>query len=69
MTNAFRTAPVLKDYVSGLNGDVIVAAHSLGNIVVSSAIVDQNMSVSKYMLCDAAVASEAYDATIAQDHN
>ena len=69
VTNAFCTAPVLKDYVAGLNGDVIVAAHSLGNMVVSSAIVDHNMSVSKYMLCDAAVASEAYDATMAPEAN
>jgi hypothetical protein len=69
VTNAFCTAPVLKDYVAGLSGDVIVAAHSLGNIVVSSAIVDHNMSVSKYMLCDAAVASETYDVTISQEAN
>jgi hypothetical protein len=69
VTNAFCTAPVLRDYVAGLDGDVVVAAHSLGNMVVSSAIVDQNMSVSKYMMCDAAVASEAYDATMPQDNN
>ena len=69
VTNAFGAAPVLKDYVAGLNGDVIVAAHSLGNIVVSSAIVDHDMSVAKFMLCNAAVASEAFDATLAQDVN
>ncbi len=69
VTNAFCTASALKDYVAGLSGDVIVAAHSLGNIVVSSAIVDHSMSVFKYMLCDAAVASEAYDATMTQEIN
>ncbi len=67
VTNAFQTAPVLKSYVDGLSGPVIAAAHSLGNMVVSSAIVDQNMTVSRYMMCDAAVASEAYDATMLQD--
>jgi len=69
VTNAFCTAPVLKDYVAGLNGDVAIAAHSLGNIVVSSAIVDHNMSVTKYMLCDAAVASEAYDSAVTNEAN
>lgn len=37
-----------------------------GNMVVSSAIADHNMAVSKYMMCDAAVASEAYDSTMAK---
>ena len=69
VVNAFSTAPLLKAYVDGLSGPVVVAAHSLGNMVVSSAIVDQEMTVSKYMLCDAAVASEAYDATITQEAN
>ncbi|MGD9873004.1 MAG: hypothetical protein AB7T27_01920 [Kiritimatiellia bacterium] len=69
VTNAFCTAPVLSDYVAGLNGDVVVVAHSLGNMVVSSAIADHAMSVSQYMLCDAAVASEAYDVTITQEVN
>ncbi|HNY41335.1 MAG TPA: hypothetical protein PKJ41_13120, partial [Bryobacteraceae bacterium] len=66
VVNAFQTAPVLRDYVGGLNGEVVVVAHSLGNMVVSSAIADHNMAVSKYMMCDAAVASEAYDSTMAK---
>lgn len=67
VANAFMTAPLLKNYVDGLNGEVVMEAHSLGNMVVSSAIVDQGMFVSKYMMCDAAVASEAYDITIGPD--
>jgi hypothetical protein len=41
----------------------------LGNILVSSAIVDHSLSVDDYFLCDAAVASEAYDAAMSQDAN
>ncbi len=36
-------------------------AHSLGNMVVSSAIHDDNADVDKYFMVNAAVASEAYD--------
>jgi len=67
VTNAFCTAALLKEYVAGLEGEVVVAAHSLGNVVVSSAIVDHDMRVSKYMICDGAVASEAYDGTLETD--
>jgi hypothetical protein len=42
----------------------VVMAHSLGNMVVSSAIVDSGMSVEKYFAIDAAVAMEAYDGSI-----
>lgn len=68
VTNAFCTAPILKDYVAGLSGDVIVMAHSLGNMVASSAIADHNMTAAKYMMCNAAVAAEAYDAFAPQDN-
>jgi hypothetical protein len=36
-------------------------AHSLGNMVVSSAIADHGMSVGKYFMFNAAVATEAFD--------
>ena len=35
-------------------------AHSLGNMVVSSMIQDHGLQVSKYLMCDSAVPSEAY---------
>jgi len=38
-----------------------IMAHSLGNIVVSSAIQDFGMNIDAYFAIDAAVATEAYD--------
>lgn len=47
--NAFATAPALQHYVNDeLDGPSIVVAHSLGNMVVSSAIQDYGMDVEKY---------------------
>ena len=61
--NAFKTAPAFASYVSSLpESTKIVAAHSLGNMVVSSAIQDHSLSVSKYYMINAAVSSEAYSA-------
>lgn len=67
VVSAFETAPHLRDYVNGLSGEKIVMAHSLGNMVVSSAIADYGMGVGKYFMLNAAVASEAYDATLWSD--
>ncbi|MBL9131779.1 MAG: alpha/beta hydrolase, partial [Verrucomicrobiaceae bacterium] len=61
VTNAFITAPHLKAAVEALSGTKIIAAHSLGNMVVSSAIQDHGMTVEKYFMLDAAVPLEAYD--------
>ena len=44
-----------------MKGEVSVMAHSLGNMVVSSAIALEGMDVDRYFLLDAAVAAEAYD--------
>ena len=63
--NAFLTATNLSGVVSNLPGvQKHIIAHSLGNMVVSSAIVDSGMDVEKYFAIDAAVAMEAYDGTI-----
>ena len=67
VNHAFKTAPFLKDYVSSFSGAKIMLAHSLGNMVVSSAIQDYDMSVQKYLMLDAAVASEAFDASLFND--
>ncbi len=58
--HAFETASNLVAEVRALPGDVRIAAHSLGNMVVSSAIVDYGLQVEKYILLNAAVAMEAY---------
>jgi len=66
VNHAFKTAPYLKDYVASVSGTKIMLAHSLGNMVVSSAIQDYGMSVQKYLMLDAAVPLEAYDASVAE---
>ncbi len=72
VVHAFETAGPLADFLatlsptgSGLN----VAAHSLGNMVVSSAISDHNARIQNYFMINAAVASEAYDEAEAQAPN
>lgn len=59
---AFLTASNLADYVKyWVDGEKILMAFSLGNILVSSAIQDYGMSIDKYIMVDAAVATECYD--------
>lgn len=65
VVSAFNTAKDLATVVNNnITGDKIVMAHSLGNMVVSSAIQDQSMQVAKYFLLNAAVPAEAYDETL-----
>ena len=61
VANAFATAPNLAAYVNNLQGTKVVIAHSLGNMVVSSAIADHSMVVDKFIMLNAAVPVEAYD--------
>lgn len=65
VVNAFLTAPLLANFVATLTnaGPVVVAAHSLGNMVTLSAISDWNAPISQYFMLDAAVAIEAIDST------
>jgi len=65
--NAFLAAPYLKNYVNGLSGEKIMMAHSLGNMVVSSAIADHGMGVGKYFMLNAAVPAEAFDPSLWSD--
>ena len=59
--NAFQTSEDVADFVNRLPGsNKLIAAHSLGNVVVSSAIKDHGMSVQKYFMIDAAAPLEAY---------
>jgi hypothetical protein len=60
VVNALQTAPHLADFLNGLSGDTTVAAHSLGNMVVLSAISDCNITAIKhYFMIDCAVPMEA----------
>ncbi len=64
VVNAFETAPALAALVNGVSGEKVVMAHSLGNMVVSSAIQDHGMQVAKYFMLNAAVPAEAYNAAL-----
>ncbi len=62
--NAFQTGDKLKDALKFTkNEDVTIAAHSLGNIVVSHAVAEGGFSPNRYFMVNAAVAAEAYDAS------
>jgi hypothetical protein len=62
IVNAFNTAPLLNTFLNSLSGTNIVAAHSLGNMVVLSALNDySNQTINSYFMIDAAVAIEAVD--------
>lgn len=65
--NAFNTASSLSLFVASLtNGPVVVAAHSLGNMVVLDALDEYYAPISQYFMMDAAVASEAIDPALPQ---
>ena len=59
--HAVSTAPVLAGFLGALSGSTVVAAHSLGNMAVLSALNDYNARISKYFMIDAAVPVEALD--------
>ena len=61
--HAFASAPALASQVAALPGtNTVLLAHSLGNMLVSSAIKDCGLSdYSKYYMLNAAVPMEAYD--------
>ena len=59
--HAFESAPTLAGVIAQLPGEKVFAAHSLGNMLVSSAIADHGMQVSAYFMLNAAVPMEAYD--------
>ncbi len=63
--NAFASASTLAGIIATLPGtEKYIAAHSLGNMLVSSAAVDYNLQYNKYFMLNAAVAQEAYDSNI-----
>ncbi|MCF7761334.1 MAG: alpha/beta hydrolase [Cephaloticoccus sp.] len=61
---AFQTGDALADELAFTNNsDVTIAAHSLGNMVVSHAIQDGGFTPSRYFMINAAVPIEAYATT------
>ena len=63
VVNAFLTAPAFATSFSGNVANTAVLAHSLGNMVVCSAIQDHGCLPSQYFMLDSAVAAESLDAT------
>lgn len=63
--NAFNSASACKAVISSLPGQTkCVLAHSLGNMLVSSAVRDHGLSVQQFFMVNAAVARESYDGSI-----
>ncbi len=60
VANAFSVATNLTAHLNGILGTKVILAHSLGNMVVSSAIQDCGLSVNDYFMMNAAVAAECY---------
>lgn len=60
--HALDTAQHLQAMLSGLPGEKVMMAHSLGNMLVSEAAVRYGLVYSKYYMLNAAVPMEAYDA-------
>lgn len=64
VVHAFETAPVLKTYLSQWSGEKILLAHSLGNMLASSLLVDHNgssdLNITHYAMLNAAIPSEAF---------
>jgi hypothetical protein len=68
--NAFATAGDFANTFSNLSdGRLVVAGHSLGNILISSAIQDHGLNPAAYFMLNAAVAMEAYQPGLAADND
>jgi hypothetical protein len=65
--HAFETATNLATFLATLtNGPNTVAAHSLGNMVVLSALSDHNALMSNYFMIDAAIPIEAIEGDVSE---
>ena len=75
VVHAFETAPAFAAFVADCNallGETTVLAHSLGNMVVCSAIQDHGFLPDRYFMLNAAVPAEALDVStwsIAETNN
>jgi hypothetical protein len=67
---AINTVPQFRQFLNSLSGETTIAAHSLGNMLVSACLSDSNLdsdpnnkvtaNIKNFILIDAAVALEAY---------
>ena len=64
--NAFQTAPILAQTLNQLPSasSLTIMAHSLGNMVVSQAICQHGSRPDNYLLLNAAIPAEAFDASL-----
>jgi predicted alpha/beta hydrolase family esterase len=72
IVNAFLTASNLATFIGTLPNQTVVAAHSLGNMAVLSALNDCtniNFNINTFFMIDAAVAMEAIQGTASEDVN
>ena len=61
VVHAFMAARELRNCCDKLNGDIVLMAHSLGNVLVSAAIADTEWTkYRKYLMLNAAVAQQAF---------
>lgn len=67
VTNAFAVAPGFALALQGIDGEKILLAHSLGNMVVAEAIRECNLQVGKYFMLNAAIAAECFAAAAFND--
>lgn len=67
LDNAFGTAKSFKQYLDLTVGEKTVAGHSMGNILVGSAMHDWGARPKNYFMLNAAAAKECYDKTEAED--
>jgi hypothetical protein len=66
--HACATVPMFTNFLASLSGTTVVAAHSLGNMVVLSALNDYDVqSISTYFMIDAAIPLEAIQGSTTPD--
>jgi hypothetical protein len=61
LDNAFATAKSFKQFLDLLEGEKTVAGHSMGNVLVGSAMHDWGARPKNYFMLNAAAAKECYD--------
>ncbi|MEI8340804.1 MAG: thrombospondin type 3 repeat-containing protein [Verrucomicrobiota bacterium] len=62
VADALGSASALAQFVNGLNGETTIAAHSLGNLMTSSAQSDYGLNTANFFMVDAAQSLEQYQA-------
>ncbi|MBF0397748.1 MAG: alpha/beta hydrolase [Desulfobacterales bacterium] len=63
VVNSFYAAELMADFVNRIGGNIHIAGHSMGNMVIGLAIQRHGLNFNKYFAIDAAVPLEAYGQT------